>query len=51
MIAVFHQALVVVQALSLASDEVRWLVRHNQHTPPKGKKLPEDYVDKLVVQY
>lgn len=39
------KALVVVQALSLASDEVRWLVRHNQHTPPKGKKLPEDYVD------
>ena len=40
-----YQALVVVQALSLASDEVHWLVRHKEHNPPKGKKNPDDYVD------
>ncbi|XP_028399660.1 nck-associated protein 1 homolog [Dendronephthya gigantea] len=39
------KALVVVQALSLASDEVHWLVRHKEHNPPKGKKNPDDYTD------
>lgn len=42
------KALVVIQALSLASDEVHWLVRHHQHTPSRGRKNPEDYTDQRL---
>ncbi|KAK2568441.1 Nck-associated protein 1-like protein [Acropora cervicornis] len=38
--------LVVLQALSMARDEVLWLIRHACTPPPKGKKLnQEDFVD------
>lgn len=40
--------MVIIQALSMASDEIHWLIRHKEHNPPKGKKNPEEYVDVLV---
>lgn len=46
MLLVCHQILVVLEALSMAKDEIMWLVRHACNSPPKGRKLnQEDYVD------
>jgi len=43
---VCRQILVVLEALSMAKDEIMWLVRHACNSPPKGRKLnQEDYVD------
>lgn len=43
--------LVVLQALSMARDEVLWLIRHACTPPPKGKKLnQEDFVDVKLPQ-
>lgn len=44
----FHiQALTVLLALTLARDEVLWLMKHMLTPPPKGKHRPnpDDYVD------
>lgn len=43
--------LVVLQALSMARDEIMWFVRHACTPPPKGKKLnQEDFVDPKLPQ-
>lgn len=43
---VCRQILVVLEALSMAKDEIMWLVRHTCNSPPKGRKLnQEDYTD------
>lgn len=43
--------LVVLEALSMAKDEIMWLVRHACNSPPKGRKLnQEDYVDVKLPQ-
>ena len=34
--------LVVLSALSLAQDEIQWLIRHVNTAPPRGKKVSQD---------
>ena len=41
------QVLTVLLGLSLARDEILWLMKHSLAPPPKGKHRhhPDDYVD------
>lgn len=43
----YTQAVTVITALTLARDEVMWLFKHNNVTPPKSKHKPnpDDYTD------
>ena len=41
------KALIALLALSLAKDEIHWLLRHNLIHPPKGRKINvDDYNDR-----
>ena len=47
-----YKALVLLMALSLARDEIAWMVRHSEATVPKMSKMkvnPEEFQDRWVV--
>ena len=44
------KALIALLALSLAKDEVHWLLRHHSTPPPRGKKVNlDDFSDRSVI--